>query len=131
MVLIESSTWIDYLRGGATAEARCLRDLLAADAAIAVCDPIRMEVLAGARDRRHRQELHRLLARAATLPTTPADYESAALLYATCRAGGVTIRRLIDCLIAAVAIRAGAPVLHRDQDFSALSAMTPLVSHAP
>ena len=32
-----------------------------------------------------------------------------------CRREGETVRRLIDCLIAAVAI--GAPVLHRDDDF--------------
>ena len=35
-------------------------------------------------------------------------------------------RRLIDCLIAAVAIGAGVPVLHRDDDFDVLARHTEL-----
>ena len=36
------------------------------------------------------------------------------------------MRRLIDCLIAAVAIRADVPVLHRDGDFDVLARHTEL-----
>jgi len=70
---------------------------------IATCDVVRMEVLAGARN--HLQQLRRLLARASSIPTEPADYDTAATLYRTCRQQGHTVRKLIDCLIAAVAIR--------------------------
>lgn len=83
-----------------------------------------MEVLAGARDERHLHHLRRLLARASLLPTGPTDYEEAATLYRTCRRSGETVRRLIDCLIAAVAIRAGVPVLHADSDFDVLARHT-------
>ena len=38
---------------------------------IAVCDAIRMEVLAGARNERHLRSLRGLLARATVLPTSP------------------------------------------------------------
>ncbi len=44
---------------------------------------------------------------------------------------GVTARKLINCLIAAVAIRNGIPVLQRDNDFSAMESATPLVIRAP
>jgi hypothetical protein len=42
------------------------------------------------------------------------------------RRGGETVRRLIACLIAAVAIRSGAAVLHADADFDVLARHTKL-----
>jgi hypothetical protein len=55
------------------------------------------------------------------LSTLPGDYEQAALLYRNCRRAGETVRRLIDCLIAAHAIRAKVPLLHADSDFDVLA----------
>lgn len=49
------------------------------------------------------------------------DYEEAAALYRLCRRRGETVRSLNDCLIAAVAIRAGTTVLHHDRDFTVLA----------
>ncbi len=83
-----------------------------------------MELLAGARDDQHLRQLRRLLARASILPTEPVDYDAAAALYRTCRQRGHTVRKLIDCLIAAVAVRANVPVLHRDADFDILAQHT-------
>ena len=80
-----------------------------------------MEVLAGARDEHHLERLRGLLARATVIPTTPADYDEAAALFRRCRRDGYTLRRLIDCLIASVAIRAAAPILHHDGDFDVLA----------
>lgn len=54
------------------------------------------------------------------------DYESAVLLHRQWRRGGVTIRALTDCLVAAVAIRADLDVLQADRDFEALARHTPL-----
>ena len=85
-----------------------------------------MEVLAGARDEHHLERLRRLLARASVLPTTRADYDEAAALFRRCRREGSTIRRLIDCLIASVAIRAATPILHNDGDFDVLARHTAL-----
>jgi len=96
-----------------------VEDLL--DGEIAICDAIRMEVLAGASNEQHLQSLRRLLARAVTLPTRPSDYEDAALLYRSCRHGGETVRKLIDCLIAAVALRNDTPILHANCDFNTIA----------
>ena len=85
-----------------------------------------MELLAGARDESHLDDLRRLLARASLIPTLPQDYDEAAALYRGCRRGGETVRRLIDCLIAAIAIRAEVEVLHADADFDVLARHTPL-----
>ena len=80
-----------------------------------------MEVLAGARDESHLLSLRRLLAREVVIPIRATDYDDAAALYRRCRQQGETVRKLIDCLIASVAIRAGVPVLHTDTDFDLLA----------
>jgi predicted nucleic acid-binding protein len=49
------------------------------------------------------------------------DYRFAAALYRECRRQGTTIRRLPDCLIAAIAIRNDAELLHDDADFDAIA----------
>jgi predicted nucleic acid-binding protein len=125
VILIDSSAWIEFLRD--TNSRACERVDQLLDDDIAICDPIRMEVLAGARDDRHLSDLRRLLARATNLPAQTADYEVAASLYRICRRRGETVRRLIDCLIAAVAIREGASVLHHDVDYEVLARNTELL----
>ncbi len=124
MTLVDTSAWIEYLRD--TGSAACNRVDLLLEEEIAVCDAIRMEVLAGARNERHLNDLRRLLARATVLPTEPTHYDDAATLYRICRQEGETVRRLIDCLIGAIAIRSGVPVLHNDSDFSVLARHTDL-----
>lgn len=127
MILIDTSAWVEFLRDTGSSVSGAVDELLADD--IAICDAIAMEVLAGARDETHLVDLRGLLARASVIPTTPADYEAAAALYRVCRRRGETVRKLIDCLIAAVAIKAGAVVLHADADFIALARLTELETH--
>jgi predicted nucleic acid-binding protein len=72
-------------------------------------------------------QLRRLLGRFDVLPVDGlADYEAAAELYRRCRSGGEVVRNLTDCLIAAVAVRHGATLLHRDHDFEVVARHTPL-----
>jgi len=126
VILIDTSAWVEFLRGTGTPACDRVETLLGAD--LATCHPVRMEVLSGARDEYHLERLRRLLARAAMLPVTPADYDDAAALFRRCRRQGEPVRRLIDCLIAAVAIRTDTPILHHDADFDALVRHTALRS---
>ena len=119
MILVDTSAWVEYLRDTGTAVSTRVDAIL--DEEIAICDAVRMEVLAGARNERHLRDLRGLLARATVLPTDPTHYDDAATLYRVCRQEGETVRKLIDCLIGAVAIRAGTPVLHNDSDFNVLA----------
>lgn len=128
MILIDTSAWVEFLRGTGSRPHLRVRALLAGD--FATCDTVRMEVLAGARDDAHLSNLRGLLARAVALPTTAQHHEHAAALYRTCRRNGETVRKLTDCLIAAVAIGEGVPVLHADQDFTVLARHTALQVHA-
>ena len=124
MILVDTSAWIEFLRDTGSSVCNRVEELIGSE--FAVCDPIRMEVLAGARNERHLRSLRGLLARATLLPTAPADYDEAAALYRVCRSEGETVRKLIDCLIASIAIRAGATVLHHDSDFDVLARHTGL-----
>lgn len=129
MILIDTSAWVEFLRDTGSPVCQRVDDLLDDD--IATCHPVRMEVLAGARDEAHLNDLRRLLARASLLTTRSTDYEQAAGLYRTCRRGGEAVRRLSDCLIAATAIRAGVSILHADADFDALARQTALRVETP
>jgi predicted nucleic acid-binding protein len=129
VILIDTSAWVEFLCGSGSPVCEEVDRLLAAE--IATCDPVRMEVLVGARDEPHLRQLRGLLARPTLLRTDPADYEQAAALHRTCRSRGETIRKLIDFLIAAVAIREDVPVLHADADFTVLAGHTALWIHEP
>ncbi len=124
MILVDTSAWVEFLRGTGSPTCERVDQLLGAD--IATCHPVWMEVLAGARHETHLGELRRLLARASIIPVQATDFDEAAALFRMCRRRGETIRKLIHCLIAAQAIRAGATLLHADADFDALARHTPI-----
>jgi predicted nucleic acid-binding protein len=60
VIVIDTSARVEFLRD--TRSAVCDRVDSLLDDDIATCDPIRMEVLAGARDGQHLQDLRGLLA---------------------------------------------------------------------
>jgi predicted nucleic acid-binding protein len=122
VTLIDTSAWVEFLRGTGSDTHRAVVRLLEGNAPIHTTDVVIMEVLAGARDDHHHQRLRRLLARCDYLPVASlASYETAAQLYRRCRLQGETVRALTDCLIGAVALRAGVSVLHNDRDFDVLA----------
>jgi hypothetical protein len=125
MILIDTSAWIEFLRDTRSATCQAVSDCITASTA--TCDPIRMELLAGARDDRHLHSLRRLIARSTSLRLEPQDYEEAAAIYRVCRRSGETVRRLIDCLIASVSLRTDTPILHCDGDFDAIARHTGLL----
>jgi predicted nucleic acid-binding protein len=127
LTLPDSSAWIEYLRGTGSPTHLRLRERVRSGARVATTDTVLLEVLAGAKGRRHRDELQRLLYACEYLRTvTPSDFERAAEIYRVCRRNGETIRKLTDCVIAAVALRCDVPVLARDSDFEAIARHLPL-----
>lgn len=127
MILVDSSAWIEFQRATESPVDHRLTAALSAEEPLATTGMVVLEILAGARDQRHAEELRALLARCRFLTLEePSDHEAAAALYRACRRQGSTVRRLPDCLIAAVAIRNDAAVLHADADFDALARHTTL-----
>lgn len=118
---------MEYLhRSGHQVHLRLL-DLINIGADIVTTEVVIMELLAGEADEVALSNLRSTMLEFPVLPVHGlSDFEQAATLYRRCRAGGKTIRSLNDCVIAAVAIRAGASVLHTDRDFDALAQHTEL-----
>jgi len=122
MILVDSSAWIEFERGTDSKAHLALRHAVASESELATTGFVMLEVLAGGRDERESANLRRMLGYCRLIPAEePTDHETAAALYRACRRAGTTIRRLPDCLIAAIAIRADVPVLHRDADFDAIA----------
>ncbi len=121
MILVDSSAWIDFLRDTGSPAGEQLAQLLSIDESVAITAAIEMEILAGARDEVHLLNLRRLLARATLIETMPSDFSDAAMIYRTCRREGRTVRRMIDCLIAAAGRRLDLPLLHADSDFDTIA----------
>ena len=127
MILVDTSAWIEFLRASGHPVHLTLRHHLVQQSPIVTTEVVIMEVLAGTRSRREYNSLrNRLTAFPQLTLRGLSDFEHAAELYRLCREKGVTVRKLIDCLIAAVAIRAGASVLHNDRDFDGISHCTKL-----
>ena len=128
MPLIDTSAWIEFLRKTGSETNIEMRSVLTRRHHI--CDAVTMESLSGARDDANAQILKRLLSRATVIETKPIDYQNAASIYRACRKVGITVRTQIDCLIAAIAIRTGTPLLHQDSDFIAIAQITKLKMHS-
>jgi predicted nucleic acid-binding protein len=127
VILVDTSAWIELLRGTGHPAHVTLRHHLERRTPIATTEPVIMELLAGTRGASERSRLRvRLLGLPRLTVQGLADFEAAAELYRACRGRGATVRKLIDCLIAAVAIRERATVLHNDLDFEILARHTRL-----
>lgn len=122
MILADTSAWVEYDRATGSAVDRRLTALIASDGALAVTEPVAMEVLAGARSDRRAAELRRLLLRFPLLSIdATADFDAAARIYRRCRNAGINPRGMVDCLIAAVAWRRGAGLLAHDADLDRIA----------
>lgn len=127
MILADTSAWVEYLRATGSPVHLRLRRLIADEGDLVTTEVVMMELLAGETTPEGVARLRRLLGRFDLLAVEGlADYEAAAELHRRCRAGGETVRNLTDCLIAAVAVRHGAALLHRDQDFDVIARHTRL-----
>ena len=121
-MLVDTSAWIEFLRATDSVADRILSGLLERDAGmVAVTGVVVQEVLQGCRDERHAAETRKLLLGCRSVePVFPETFEHAASLYRRCRKGGNTVRGAVDCLVAAIALEHGLPVLAHDRDFEPL-----------
>jgi len=117
MVLVDTTVWIDFFRGRSTPEVRELERLLKVGEDVCTCGVILTEVLQGIReDVDYRRTLARFDA-FLFLAMNHQTFLAAADLYRSLRRRGVTIRKPVDCMIAAVSIEHDVALLHHDRDF--------------
>lgn len=119
MILVDTSAWVEFDRATGSVIDRRLTGLIAETDDVAVTEPIVMEVLAGARTDHREHDLRRLMQRFTLLRFDPViDFDGATRVYRTCRSAGVTPRGMVDCMIAAVALRYGVTLLAADADLT-------------
>lgn len=122
MILVDSSVWIDYLRGNDTPQTRKL-DTLLGTVPLAVGDLILTEVLQGCGSERQFNEVERLLSTLTRVTLGGPDVAvAAARNFRRLRARGVTVRKTIDTIIATRCLLDGYELLHCDRDFDAFEA---------
>jgi predicted nucleic acid-binding protein len=121
MLIADTSAWIEWLRRRESAADLALDTAMENDLVV-LLEPVKAELLIGARDRAEVGKLRSLLETVDFELVCPRDdFESAIELFHTARQRGVTVRGLADCLIAAMALRLGHPILHHDRDFAQLA----------
>lgn len=128
-VLVDTSAWVEYLHYTGSSADETVNRFLMTSVPVNTCAPVIMEVTAGAVDDKHADGLAALLADARAIQVHSWHFEDAATIYRLCRKEGVTVRSLIDCLIASVAMSEDVEVLHHDRDFDAIARVVPLRIH--
>ncbi len=127
MIVVDTSVWVDVLNAvDSPAALRCV-GLIEDGAPVALTDIVLTEVLQGLASDREATRVERHLRSFPLLCLEGVDdFVLAARLYRDARRAGVTIRKALDCLIAAPCIRTGAPILHADADFDCLASCSAL-----
>lgn len=120
-MIVDSSVWIEYLTTSDSTASTWLADRIATDSQIIVPDVVLMELLIGTTDESKAAERRRLLQRFDVESLAPLrDVEDAGAIHRQCRRGGDTVRSVVDCMVAAMAMRLGIVVAHRDHDFETI-----------
>ncbi len=127
MILIDTSVWIDFLKGADSPQRLKLHDLIEKREDIAISEIILTEVLQGVTEEKEFQTLKSYLFQFPFYgPKGVSTYIEAAQIYRACRKRGITIRSSIDCIISAICIENDLALLHKDNDFNMIARCTGL-----
>ncbi len=117
MLLVDSTVWIDYFNGRVTPQTDHLDRILPRQP-ILVGDLILAEVLQGFRSDPEFDRARRALGKFTQVSVVNPDLAvESARNYRRLRRRGITVRKIIDCLIATYCIQTGHELLHSDQDY--------------
>lgn len=119
MILVDSSVWVDYLRGSRTSPVGVLDRLLGAES-IVIGDLILTEVLQGCPSDRDFLAAKKYFEAFEVIVLGGAEVAlQAARNLRQLRHRGVTVRKTIDSIIATRCIMSGLRLVHDDRDFDA------------
>jgi predicted nucleic acid-binding protein len=117
VVIVDTTVWVDYLRGTSTPQADWL-DRELTHQRLGLTDLILCEVLEGIRSDQEAARVLRDLRQFEIFDTRGVELAIAsARNYRQLRARGLTVRKTIDCLIATFCIIDSHSLLHSDRDF--------------
>ncbi len=123
MVIVDTTVWVDYLRGVRNAGTDWLNTELDRQR-LGLTDLILCEVLQGIPDDRSFSRVQRELCKLEVCETGGVDLAvAAAENFRKLRQQGRTVRKTIDCLIATFCLQGGHSLLHGDRDFDSFEQM--------
>jgi predicted nucleic acid-binding protein len=122
MVVIDTSVWIDYFNGNENEKTKILEYIMESDRQIIMPGIIYVEILQGIRTDKMYDEIKESLDEFIFEYYDDKNiYLKAVEIYRTCRKKGITIRKTIDCLIAAIVLERNFDFLHNDKDFDSIA----------
>lgn len=133
MVLVDTSVWVDFLRGAEAPHVEALTELLQGEDIVGTAPIVLQEVLQGADSDERFEKWRRYFGDLwCYVPLDPVQTQvAAARLYQTCRRAGKTPRSSNDCLVARIAIERELFLLHNDRDFEAIAGAAPELRFYP
>jgi predicted nucleic acid-binding protein len=121
MVIVDTSAWIEYFRGGLPRIVNKV-DLCLEQDLVGIGDLVYCEVMQGIRSPRERTDVSTLLL---SLPQFDmvgfTMAEKSAANYRLLRSKGVTVRKTIDVLIGTFCADHGLQLVHHDSDFDLMA----------
>lgn len=123
MVLVDTSSWIHFLRPDGDGEVRARVEAALRAGTACWCSLVRLELWNGAGGDREKKVLREFERLVPELAIDDEVWGDACDLARRCRAGGVTVPAT-DILIAACARHHGAELEHADGDFDALATIS-------
>ena len=126
MVLVDTTVWIDFFRQRDTAQVRRLDQILESEKDVFTTGFILQELLSGIKRKKERDEVASGFRQFILIMPTLETHIRAAEIFDGCLKKGFTIRKPVDCLIAALAMEYDLPVLEKDSDFKHISKAFPL-----
>ena len=121
MVIVDTSAWIEYFRGGLPRVVNKV-DLCLEQDLVGIGDLVYCEVMQGIRSPRERADVSTLLL---SLPQFEmvgfTMAEKSAANYRLLRSKGVTVRKTIDVLIGTFCADHGLQLVHHDSDFDLMA----------
>ena len=127
MYLVDTSIWIDFVRGRDGQHVNFLEEILPNTLAVAITPLVFMEILQSARDIRSYQRLEKYFGgqRFVEFDRPAISHAAAARIFIDCKKQGLTIRSSVDCLIAQCAIENDLTLFHHDRDFQHIAGIVP------
>jgi hypothetical protein len=126
MIVVDSSTWIDYFNGAARPHAIRLDDALRDEEDLATLPIVVAEVLQGIRSDPEFAGAQAILEAFPIIHPTLKSHVRAAQLHRALRRRGITVRGIIDCIIAETCLELEAQLLSPDADFERIARHTSL-----
>lgn len=121
MILVDTSVWIDFFGKTNPNHVKKLISIIELNENICTNGLILTEVLQGIRNDQQYIKVKNYFDSLIFLPMGYDIFIHSATIYRNLRAKGITIRKPIDCMIAATAIEHRVVLLHNDRDFDPIT----------